>query len=58
MIISKKWLGQYMDLSDITIEEMAERITDAGLEVEGVAHMSSGSKLVIGKVSGGSRGYK
>lgn len=50
MIISKKWLGQYMDLSDITIEEMAERITDAGLEVEGVAHMSSGSKLVIGKV--------
>ena len=36
-----------MDLSDITIEEMAERITDAGLEVEGVAHMSSGSKLVI-----------
>ena len=38
MIISKKWLGQYMDLSDITIEEMAERITDAGLEVEGVAH--------------------
>lgn len=50
MIISKKWLGQYMDLSDITIEEMAERITDAGLEVEGVAHMSSGSNLVIGKV--------
>lgn len=50
MIISKKWLGQYMDLSDITIEEMAERITDAGLEVEGVSHMSCGNHLVIGKV--------
>ena len=50
MLISKKWLGQYMDLSDITIEEMAERITDAGLEVEGVEHLSSGTNLVIGKV--------
>lgn len=50
MIISKKWLGQYMDLSDVTIEEMAERITDAGLEVEGVSHMSCGNHLVIGKV--------
>ena len=50
MIISKKWLGQYMDLSDITIEEMAERITDAGLEVEGLEHMSYGTNLCIGKV--------
>ena len=33
MIISKKWLSQYMDLSDITMEELADRVTSAGLEV-------------------------
>lgn len=50
MIISKKWLSQYMDLADITIEEIADKVTDAGLEVEGIEKMSSGSNLIIGKV--------
>lgn len=50
MIISKKWLSQYMDLSDITIEEIADRITNAGLEVEGIERMSEGTNLVIGQV--------
>lgn len=36
MLISKKWLSQYMDVSDLSIEEIAERITNAGLEVEGI----------------------
>ena len=27
MIISKKWLSQYMDLSDITMEELADKIS-------------------------------
>lgn len=39
-----------MDIEDLTIEEIAERITDAGLEVEGIEKMSQGSNLVIGKV--------
>ena len=34
MKISKKWLSQYMDLSDMSIEEIADKITSAGLEVE------------------------
>lgn len=50
MIISKKWLSQYMDLSDITMEELADRVTSAGLEVEGLSYMSQGSNLVIGEV--------
>lgn len=50
MIISKKWLSQYMDVSDLSIEEIADKITDAGLEVEGIEKMSEGSNLVIGKV--------
>ncbi len=50
MNISKKWLSQYMDVSDISMEEIAKRITDAGLEVEGISYMSQGTNLVIGQV--------
>ncbi len=50
MLISKKWLSQYMDLSDITMEEVADRITNAGLEVEGIEYGSTASGLVIGEV--------
>lgn len=50
MIISKKFLSQYMDLSDITMQEIADRITSAGLEVEGIEYMSSGTNLTIGYV--------
>ncbi len=50
MLISRKWLSQYMDVSDLTIEEMAEKITSAGFEVEAIEHMSQGTNLVIGHV--------
>lgn len=50
MNISKKWLQQYMDLSDLTMEEIGDKITDAGLEVEGMSYMSQGTNLVIGEV--------
>lgn len=39
-----------MDISDLSIEEIADKITSAGLEVEGIEKMSQGSNLVIGKV--------
>lgn len=50
MRISRKWLSQYMDISDLSIEEIAQKITDAGLEVEAVEHQSQGTNLVIGEV--------
>lgn len=50
MITSKKWLSQYMDLSDITAEELAEKLTTAGLEVEGLLPMAQGTNLTIGHV--------
>lgn len=50
MLISKKWLSQYMDLSDITMEEVADKITNAGLEVEGIEYGSTATGLVIGYV--------
>lgn len=50
MRISRKWLSQYMDISDLSIDELASRITDAGLEVESVESQSQGTNLVIGQV--------
>ena len=50
MRISRKWFNQYMDVQDLSIEEMAKRITDAGFEVEGIEHLSQGTNLVIGHV--------
>lgn len=50
MLISKKWLSQYMDIEDLSIEEIADRITNAGLEVEGIAKGARASGLVIGYV--------
>lgn len=50
MKISKKWLEQYMDLGDLSMEEIAKAITDAGFEVEEVIPLSQGSNLVIGEV--------
>lgn len=50
MRISKKWLQQYLDVSDLSAQEIADRITDAGLEVEGLEAMSQGTNLMIGEV--------
>ena len=50
MRISRKWLNQYMDVQDLSIEEIATKITNAGFEVEGIERLSQGTNLVIGHV--------
>ena len=50
MRVTYNWLKQYMDLSDITPEKLAETMTRCGLEVEGMEKMASATSLVIGKV--------
>lgn len=51
MFVSYKWLQEYVDLSGITPEELAERITKSGIEVEGVEILNEGLKgVVIGHV--------
>ncbi|WP_153122906.1 phenylalanine--tRNA ligase subunit beta [Peribacillus tepidiphilus] len=51
MFVSYKWLQQYVDLSGITAEELAEKITKSGIEVEGVEKKSEGiSNVVVGHV--------
>ena len=50
MRLSFKWLGEYVDLTGITPEELAEKMTTAGLEVEGIEPLAQGTNLVIGEV--------
>ncbi|WP_458412272.1 phenylalanine--tRNA ligase subunit beta [Schinkia sp. CFF1] len=51
MLVSYNWLKDYVDINDITAEELAEKITKAGIEVEGVEVLNKGVQgVVIGHV--------
>lgn len=50
MKLSYKWLSEYVDLSGITPAELADKMTTAGLEVEGIEPLAQGNHLVIGEV--------
>lgn len=47
MFVSYKWLQQYVDLEGITAQELADKITKSGIEVEGVEKKSEGIKGVV-----------
>ena len=50
MKVSLNWIKKYIDLSDIDPQELADRLTFAGVEVEAVEKLSSATNLVIGEV--------
>lgn len=51
MLISRKWLSQYMDLEGISSEKIADTLTDLGLEVEEVTEVAPlDDKVVVGRV--------
>ena len=51
MFVSYKWLQDYVDLSGVTPDELAEKITRSGIEVEGVEVPAEGiENVVIGHV--------
>ncbi|MDD6259253.1 MAG: phenylalanine--tRNA ligase subunit beta [Erysipelotrichaceae bacterium] len=50
MKLSYKWLKEYVDLTDITPAQLADKMTTAGLEVEGIEPMAQAEGLVIGEV--------
>lgn len=47
MFVSYKWLQEYVDLAGVTAEELADKITKSGIEVEGVETLNEGIKGVI-----------
>lgn len=51
MLVSYKWLQEYVDLAGISANELAEKITRSGIEVDGVEQKSAGVKnIVVGHV--------
>ena len=36
MLVSYKWLNEYLDLSEITPKELADKMSVTGIEVEGI----------------------
>ena len=50
MLVSLKELRKYVDISDLSAEEIANGLTFAGVEVEEVTTLASGTNLVIGHV--------
>ena len=50
MLVSMNWLSQYVDIHDVKPEDLAERITRTGIEVESVNIVASATNVVIGHV--------
>ncbi|MEG0525529.1 MAG: phenylalanine--tRNA ligase subunit beta, partial [Erysipelothrix sp.] len=50
MLVSRKLLNRYVDLEGISTQELADSLTNAGLEVEGVDSLIQGTNLVVGYV--------
>lgn len=51
MLISFEWLKEFVDLTDITPEQLADKMSRTGIEVEDVTRPSDGlKKIVVGEV--------
>ena len=50
MLVSLKEIAKYVDISDLTPETIAQRLTFSGIEVEQIKKMSDATNLVIGEV--------
>ncbi|MBM4762503.1 phenylalanine--tRNA ligase subunit beta [Bacillus sp. B15-48] len=47
MLVSYKWLQEYVDIADVSADELAEKITKSGIEVEGVEKLNEGIRGVV-----------
>ncbi len=50
MKLSLNWLNDFIDLSDLSVDQIVDQMVKCGFEVESVEKMSSGTNLVVGKV--------
>ena len=50
MLVSLKNVSQYVSLEGLTPEDIANKLTFAGIEVEEISRLASGTNLVIGEV--------
>ncbi len=50
MELSYNWLKQYVDIADLSPQQIQDYLTNAGLEVEGYEVLGQGTNLVVGEV--------
>ncbi len=50
MRISTRWLEKYVSLEGKTPKQLAEAMTTAGIEIEGIEALAKGTNLIIGQV--------
>lgn len=51
MLVSTNWLKEYVNIDGIAIEDLAEKVTRAGIEVDGIIDRSQGmTNVVVGHV--------
>ena len=50
MKVSLNWIKNYISIGDVSPQELADRLTFAGVEVEAVEKLSTATNLVIGEV--------
>lgn len=50
MKVSYNWLKEYVSLDGVTPSELADKLTTAGLEVEDLQPVATGTNLVIGEI--------
>ncbi|MBT0883377.1 phenylalanine--tRNA ligase subunit beta, partial [Campylobacter sp. 2018MI13] len=50
MIISKNWLNEFIDLKNISTDELVKTLNSIGLEVDGVTTIIAPKKVVVAKV--------
>jgi len=50
MILTRSWLNEWIDLSDISTDELCKRLNSLGLEVDSVQELCAPLNVVVGRV--------
>ncbi|BCD61900.1 phenylalanyl-tRNA synthetase beta chain [Nitratiruptor sp. YY08-26] len=50
MIVTKRWLNEWIDIEDISVEELVKTLNRIGLEVAEVKNINIPANVVVGKV--------
>ena len=50
MIVTRSWLNEFIDLSDVSNEKLYETFNSIGLEVDSIKQIEIAQKVVVGKI--------
>lgn len=50
MKLSLNWLKDYIDISDLTLDQIIDQMVKCGFEVESIEKMGEGTNLIVGEV--------